>query len=73
MIDSLAEHVKPLVLELLRQNNGLTVRVDELVAQNNKAPLVRIRPSTASRRRVGELRWPPARSEAEPSATLSQG
>jgi hypothetical protein len=40
-IDSLADDVKPLVLELLRQNSGLTARVDELVAQN-KALLVRI-------------------------------
>jgi hypothetical protein len=40
-IDSLADDVKPLVLELLRQNSGLTARVDELVAQN-KALLARI-------------------------------
>src|SRR6202521_5244045 len=40
-IDSLADDVKPLVLELLRQNSWLTARVDELVAQN-KALLVRI-------------------------------
>src|ERR1700675_4885264 len=40
-IDSLADDVQPLVLELLRQNSGLTARVDELVAQN-KALLVRI-------------------------------
>src|ERR1700680_2503443 len=40
-IDSLADDVKPLVLELLRQNSVLTARVDELVAQN-KALLVRI-------------------------------
>src|SRR6267154_2011033 len=40
-IDSLADDVKPLVLELLRQISGLTARVDELVAQN-KALLVRI-------------------------------
>jgi hypothetical protein len=52
-IDSLADDVKALVLELLRQNSGLTARVDELVAQN-KALLVRIaglRPSMARRRR----------------------
>src|SRR6202166_234196 len=40
-IDSLADDVKPLVLELLRQNSGLTARVDELVAQN-QALLARI-------------------------------
>src|SRR6202162_5110305 len=40
-IDSLADDVKPLVLELLRQISELTARVDELVAQN-KALLVRI-------------------------------
>jgi transposase len=40
-IDSLADDVKPLVLELLRQNSELAARVDELVAQN-KALLVRI-------------------------------
>ena len=40
-IDSLADDVKALVLELLRQNSGLMARVDELVAQN-KALLVRI-------------------------------
>src|SRR5271163_3591446 len=40
-IDSLADDVKSVVLELLRQNSGLTARVDELVAQN-KALLVRI-------------------------------
>jgi len=33
-IDSLADDVKSVVLELLRQNSGLTARVDELVAQN---------------------------------------
>src|SRR5258705_1786340 len=40
-IDSLADDVKPLVLELLRQISGLTARGDELVAQN-KALLLRI-------------------------------
>ena len=40
-VDSLADDVKPLVLELLRQISGLTARVNELVAQN-KALLVRI-------------------------------
>src|SRR6202521_2715113 len=40
-IDSLADDVKALVLELLRQISGLTARVDELVAQN-KALLARI-------------------------------
>jgi hypothetical protein len=40
-IDSLAQDVKPLVLELLRQNSGLTARVNELLAQN-KALLARI-------------------------------
>src|SRR3984885_9438788 len=40
-IDSLADDVKPLVLELLRQNSGLTVRVNELLAQN-KVLLARI-------------------------------
>ena len=40
-IDSLADDVKPLVLELLRQKSGLTVRVNELLAQN-KALLARI-------------------------------
>jgi hypothetical protein len=35
-IDSLADDVKPLVLELLRQISGLTARVDELVAQNKR-------------------------------------
>jgi len=40
-IDSLADDVKSVVLELRRQNSGLTARVDELVAQN-KALLVRI-------------------------------
>ena len=52
-IDSLADDVKPLVLELLQQISGLAARVDELVAQN-KALLARIaesRPSAASRRR----------------------
>jgi hypothetical protein len=33
-VDSLADDVKPLVLELLRQISGLTARVNELVAQN---------------------------------------
>jgi hypothetical protein len=36
-----ADDVKPLVLELLRQNSGLTVRVNDLLAQN-KALLARI-------------------------------
>src|SRR5471032_3130544 len=40
-IDSLADDVKSMVLELLRQNSGLTARVDELVTQN-KALLARI-------------------------------
>ena len=40
-IDSLADDVKSMVLELLRRNGGLTARVDELVAQN-KALLARI-------------------------------
>ncbi len=40
-IDSLADDVKPLVLELLRQISELTVRVNELLAQN-KALLARI-------------------------------
>ena len=40
-IDLLADDVKPLVLELLRQISGLTARVDELVMQN-KALLARI-------------------------------
>src|SRR5215470_2042096 len=39
-IDSLADDVKPLVLELLRQISELTARVGELVAQN-KALLAR--------------------------------
>jgi len=39
--ESLADDVKPLVLELLWQNSGLTVRVNELIAQN-KALLARI-------------------------------
>jgi hypothetical protein len=38
-IDSLADDVKPLVLELLRQNSGLTVRVNELLAQNKPRPM----------------------------------
>jgi transposase len=40
-IDSLADDVKPLVLELLRQISDLSARVGELVAQN-KALLARI-------------------------------
>jgi transposase len=40
-IDSLPDDVKPLVLELLRQNSELTARVAELVAQN-RALLARI-------------------------------
>src|ERR1700690_1259251 len=40
-IDSLADDVKPLVLELLGQISGLTARVEELLAQN-KALLARI-------------------------------
>src|SRR3984893_8352389 len=40
-IDSLADDVKPLVLELLRQISGLTASVDELLVQN-KALLARI-------------------------------
>ena len=40
-IDSLADDVKSMVLELLRQNSGLAARVDELLAQN-KALLARI-------------------------------
>jgi transposase len=40
-IDSLADDVKALVLELLQQNSGLMARIDELVAQN-KALLARI-------------------------------
>jgi hypothetical protein len=34
----LADDVKPLVLELLRQNSGLTARVDELVMQRGSSP-----------------------------------
>jgi hypothetical protein len=33
-IDSLADDVKSLVVELQRQISGLTARIDELVAQN---------------------------------------
>jgi hypothetical protein len=40
-IDSLADDVKALVLELLQQNSGLVARIDESVAQN-KALLARI-------------------------------
>src|SRR6202163_837455 len=40
-IGSLADDVKSMVLELLRQNSGLAARVDELVTQN-KALLARI-------------------------------
>ena len=40
-IDSLADDVKSMVLDLLRQISGLTARVDDLVAQN-KALLARI-------------------------------
>ena len=40
-IDSLADDVKSMVLELLRQNGRLTARIDELVTQN-KALLARI-------------------------------
>src|SRR5271154_2386242 len=40
-IDSLADDVKPLVLELLEQISGLTARVEELLAQN-EALLARI-------------------------------
>jgi hypothetical protein len=40
-IDSLADDVRSMVLELLRQNSGLTARVGELVTQN-KALLARI-------------------------------
>ena len=40
-VDSLADDVKSMVLELLRQNSGLTARVEELLAQN-KALLARI-------------------------------
>jgi len=40
-IDSLADDVKPVVLELLRQISGLTARVEELVARN-QALLARI-------------------------------
>jgi transposase len=40
-IDSLADDVKPLVLDLLQQISGLTARVDELLVQN-KALLARI-------------------------------
>jgi hypothetical protein len=40
-IDSLADDVKALVLELLQQNSGLMARIDELVAEN-KALLARI-------------------------------
>src|SRR5271163_4576879 len=40
-IDSLADDVKSMVLELLQQISGLTARVDELVMQN-KALLARI-------------------------------
>src|SRR5277367_4685169 len=47
-IDSLADDVKPLVLALLRQNSVLTVRVDELLAQN-KALLARIADLEAKR------------------------
>src|SRR5258707_13866196 len=47
-IDSLADDVKPLVLGLLRQNSGLTARVDELVAQN-KVLLARIAELEAER------------------------
>ena len=36
-IDSLADDVKALVLELLQQNSGLMARIDELVAQNKAA------------------------------------
>ena len=47
-IDSLADDVKSMVLELLRQNSGLTARVDELLAQN-KALLARIAELEADR------------------------
>ena len=40
-IDSLADDVKSMVLELLRQNSTLTARVDDLITQN-KALLARI-------------------------------
>jgi transposase len=40
-IDSLADDVKALVLELLRRNSGLMARIDDLVARN-KALLARI-------------------------------
>src|SRR5271154_1925423 len=47
-IDSLVDDVKPLVLALLRQNSVLTVRVDELLAQN-EALLARIADLEAKR------------------------
>jgi transposase len=40
-VDSLADDVKPPVLELLRRNSGLAARVNELLAQN-KALLARL-------------------------------
>jgi transposase len=40
-IDSLPDDVKPLVLELLRQNGALAARIEELLTQN-KALLSRI-------------------------------
>ena len=63
-VDSLADDVKPLVLELLRQISGLTAHVNELVAQN-KALLVRIAELEAEhgKRRRTTLRCRVARSD----------
>ena len=44
-----ADDVKPLVLELLRQNSGLTVRVNDLLAQNKALLALRIAELEAKR------------------------
>jgi hypothetical protein len=66
-IHSLADDVKALVLELLRQNSGLTARIDEVVAQN-KARLVRIAGLEAER---GKPPKTPDNSSLPPSIQAS--
>src|SRR5229473_2186173 len=73
-IDSLPDDVKPLVLELLRQNSMLTARVEELLAQNN-ALLARIAELEAEHgkppKTPGNSSLPPSRGQkgnvAEPT------
>src|SRR5208282_681979 len=74
-IDSLADDVKPLVLELLRQNSGLAARVDELVARAwDHVDLPPIKPIT-TRINLFRAACPccKARVAAQPPADMPEG